>query len=63
VVGSVSKKFQAMLNPESAAKLAKGGFSYTGQLEVPAGEYNVTFAIRDNVTGRIGSLQAALKVE
>jgi VWFA-related protein len=61
--GDVSRKIAADLTPDKAAKVATGGFSYTAQIELAPGEYTVNFAIRDNVTGRIGSLHAPLKLD
>jgi VWFA-related protein len=39
------------------------GVAYSGALELAPGEYTVRFVIRDDLSGRIGSVSAPLKVE
>jgi fibronectin type 3 domain-containing protein len=41
----------------------KVGMLYRYLIEVPPGEYTVRFVVRDNVSGRIGSATAPLKID
>jgi hypothetical protein len=43
--------------------LQTNGLTYENMFEVPPGTYTAKFVVRDNVTGRMGSVQAALKVD
>jgi VWFA-related protein len=51
------------LDETALQKLMKSAVSYSGSLELPAGEYEVAFAVRDNVSGRVGSAMASLTVK
>ena len=50
------------LSPESLAKFSTDGFTYDAQLELPTGEYDVRFVVRDKLNGRLGALTAPLTV-
>jgi len=56
------RDFTANLSPESLAKFNTDGFTYEAQLELPAGEYDVRFVVRDKLNGRLGALTAPLSV-
>ncbi len=43
--------------------LRANGLNYKGLLELPSGEYTVRFIVRDNLTGRMGTLTAPLEVK
>jgi VWFA-related protein len=63
VVTQSNQQVDGHLSTEQVSQLGKEGFTYSGHLEVPSGDYNVRFVVRDNISGRIGSVQAPLKVE
>jgi hypothetical protein len=42
---------------------SRPGVGYRGALDLSAGEYTVRFVVRDDQSGRIGSVAAPLKVE
>jgi VWFA-related protein len=46
----------------SLAKIKADGIFYNNTLELPAGNYQVRFVVRDNLSGRIGSVSAPLTV-
>jgi hypothetical protein len=43
-------------------QIRKDGITYNNAVEVPPGEYSVRFVVRDNLTGRMGSVTAPLHV-
>ena len=63
VVTQSNQQVDGHMSAEQVTELAKDGFTYSSHLEVPPGDYNVRFVVRDNISGRIGSVQAPLKVE
>jgi hypothetical protein len=44
------------------AKMRSSTMRYQGMLQVPPGTYSVTFLVRDNFSGKMGSVIAPLKV-
>ncbi len=63
VADSISEHLEAHLKPENVRKIMAEGMSYHSQLLLPPGEYNVRVVVRDNLSGRVGSLLAPVKVE
>jgi len=59
----MGKKFDTHLPAEQLASIRQNGVGYRGALELAPGEYTVRFVVRDNLSGRIGSVAAPLKVE
>jgi len=59
----VNKKVDAHLNPESVVANREEGIDLTGGMDLAPGEYTVRFVVRDDLSGRIGSVSAPLKVE
>ena len=51
------------LTAERVLGVRQKGVAYNGALELAPGEYTVRFVVRDNLSGRIGSVAAPLKVE
>ena len=62
VAATVSQQFKGNIVPETLAKLKTDGILYRHFLELPPGDYEVRFVVRDNLTGRIGSLIVPLTV-
>jgi VWFA-related protein len=56
------QKYDAHLTPEKLATITDG-IDYKGALDLAPGEYTVRFVIRDDLSGRVGSVAAPLKVE
>jgi hypothetical protein len=49
--------------PDTLQILQRDGLNYSNELQVAPGEYAVRFVVRDNLTGRIGSLTAPIRVK
>jgi hypothetical protein len=62
VAGTVSQQFKGHIVSETLAKLKTDGVLYRNFFDLPPGDYEVHFVVRDNLTGRIGSLIVPLAV-
>lgn len=62
-VADTGKTVEGHLKPETVEKVKGSGITYSGAIDVPPGEYSVRFVVRDNLTGRIGTVTAPLRVE
>lgn len=56
------KVLEAHFKPESLRKILHDGLTYADALELEPGEYTVRFIVRDNLSGRLGSVSAPLRV-
>jgi hypothetical protein len=63
VENPTDKKIEAHLSAEKMASIRQNGVAFKGSMDLAPGEYTVRFVVRDNLTGRIGSLAAPLRVE
>jgi hypothetical protein len=59
---TISQTLQGAAKPETLAKLRADGIAYNNELELPPGQYMVRFVVRDNPSGKIGSVSAPLTV-
>jgi VWFA-related protein len=59
-VGKAAEMLDAHLGPDGLAMLKNAGLRYRNFIEVPPGNYTVRFVVRDDLSGRIGSVQANL---
>ncbi len=59
---TISQTLQGAAKPETLAKLRADGLAYSNALELPPGQYTVRFVVRDNPSGKIGSVSAPLTV-
>jgi VWFA-related protein len=57
------KKIDAHLSAEKLAAIRQKGLAYGGAVDLAPGEYTVRFVVRDDLSGRIGSVAGPLKVE
>lgn len=55
-VAETSRSYTIQLKPEAVDQIRVFGITYRNVLEVPDGEYMVTFVVRDNLSGRLGSV-------
>jgi hypothetical protein len=62
-VDSLTQNIQGTPTPETLAQIKAGGLTYNNYLELPSGQYTVRFLMRDNLSGRIGSVSAPLTVD
>ena len=51
------------LNPMQLLQIDTNGVSYSDTLELTPGSYNLCVAVRDNLTGRIGSVLVPLELK
>ncbi len=51
------------LNPTMLAQLQNSGIGYNDTVELPPGQYNLRVVVRDNMSGKVGSVWAPLKLE
>ena len=59
----VDKKIDVYPTAEAFAKIREKGLACRGVLDLAPGEYTVRIVVRDNLSGRIGSVAAPLKVQ
>jgi len=59
----LDQKIDGHLTPEKLSAVRQKGISYRGALDLAPGEYTVRFIVRDDLSGRMGSVSAPLKVE
>ena len=64
--GETTKTFaqplQGAIRPEALAIVKAEGIHYKTMMELPPGQYMVKLVVRDNLSGRIGSVSAPLTV-
>lgn len=63
VAATVSQPIKGMVVPETLAKLKTDGVLYHSVFDLAPGDYQVHFVVRDNLSGRIGSLIVPLTVK
>ncbi len=57
------KKLDAQLKPEIAKRILEGGLKFDSTMQVPPGNYNIRFVVRDNLSGKVGSVTAPITVK
>jgi VWFA-related protein len=63
VVGdTVGQTIKGTVPPNGLAKIKADGIFYRNSFDLPPGEYQVQFVVRDNLSGRIGSVIVPLTV-
>ena len=62
VVADLSQRIEVHLNPGGLEKIQHNGMTYHNGLQLPPGEYNVRFVVRDSLGNRMGSVAAPVKV-
>ena len=63
VAGELAKELEGHPQPDQLSKLHQTGLLYRDTVEVPAGENDVRFVVRDEISGRMGSVTAKLEAE
>jgi VWFA-related protein len=61
--GHKGVSYNLNLNPEQLAAIKTSGVSYNDTVELGPGNYNLTLVVRDNISGRVGSVQAPVEVK
>ena len=59
----VGQKVDVHLTPERLSAIRQQGLVYRDALDLAPGEYTIRFVVRDDLSGRTGSVAAPLKVE
>ena len=59
---TTGQTIKGTLSPKALAKIKEEGISYRNSLDLAPGEYQVRFVVRDNLSGRIGSIIVPLTV-
>jgi len=62
-VGKLNENAGGQFPPEAVAQIKELGFRLSRSIEVPAGDFTLHFVLRDNQTGRMGSLIVPLSVK
>lgn len=60
---SFAKNFEGSLPQSQLAKFREKGFGFRHELDLAPGKYNVRFVVRDNISGRVGTLTAPVVVD
>ena len=63
VVADVSQRIDVHLNPGGLDQIRHHGMTYRNSLQLPSGEFNVRFVVRDALGNRMGSVAAPVKIE
>ena len=63
VADQSARNIATKLKPESVAQITKDGIAYKNTLELEPGQYEVRFLVRDNITGRMGSVLAPINIK
>lgn len=58
--GQAAQNFTRPIPQDQLASVRANGVGFRNALELPPGQYNVRFVVRDNVTGKVGSVTAPL---
>jgi len=59
----MSQVYERNLPADGADQVRKYGVTYKNELTLPPGKYQVRFVVRDNVSGRMGSVMVPLAVQ
>ena len=59
----VGYKLETNVPEGSVQQVAQQGVNYKGAIELPPGSYNLRFVVRDNVSGKLGSVTAPVTVQ
>ncbi|HZQ71199.1 MAG TPA: VWA domain-containing protein [Terriglobales bacterium] len=62
VVADLSQRIDAHLDAAGLEQIEHNGMTYHNGIQLPPGEYNVRFVVRDALGNRMGSLAAPVKV-
>jgi len=58
-----AKNFEGSFPDAQLPKFREQGFGYRHALDLPPGKYTVRFVVRDNLSGRVGSVSAPVTVD
>lgn len=61
ISAEASQTYKVKLKPEGVEQIRDDGITYHNEISVPDGEYLVTFIVRDNLSGRMGTVIVPLR--
>jgi len=61
--GRISQNFRSDLKPEAVQQIRAHSLTYPGSFELPPGHYEIRVIVRDNLSGKMGSVTAPLEVK
>ncbi len=61
--GKITQRLDRKLPPAGVTQIQASGITYANTISLPPGQYKVHVAVRDNLTGKIGSVIAPLTVQ
>jgi VWFA-related protein len=61
-LADLSQRIDVHLKSEGLEQIQHNGMTYRNGLQLPPGEYNVRFVVRDSIGNRIGSVAAPVKI-
>jgi hypothetical protein len=61
IAGDFVKDLEGKLPDEVAREMSSKGVKYDGEILIPKGSYTVRFIVRDNFSGRLGSLSVPVE--
>jgi len=62
VAGNIGQNVKGSLTPPDLEKIRSSGLGYRNVIDLAPGTYSVRFVVRDNLSGRLGSITAPLTV-
>ena len=62
IAGDFVKELEGNLPAATAEQVAAHGVNYEGAISVPPGKYVVRFVVRDNLSGRLGTVSVPTEV-
>jgi len=60
--GRMTQRLDRTIPPQGVSQIESAGLTYANSLNLPPGDYTVHMVVRDNQTGKIGSVVTQLKV-
>jgi VWFA-related protein len=61
-IARMAQRIDKDVDSASAQSIQRDGIDYKNRLEVPAGDYGIWLVVRDNISGRTGSIVTSFKV-
>jgi VWFA-related protein len=61
-IAKMAQRIDKDLDSASAQSIQRDGINYKNKMEVPPGDYGVWLVVRDNISGRTGSVVTSFKV-
>ncbi|HUS18913.1 MAG TPA: VWA domain-containing protein [Terriglobales bacterium] len=58
----LGQRIQRKLKPDALTEIRANGINYRNKMDLPPGDYGVWFVLRDNPTGRTGSVTVPVKL-